>query len=203
MSDCDAEMGADFKSFQMTDLSIYARAKQLLRTRIAASPVPEDPGHAENTLYWLLQLDPEADQALRLAALAHDIERAREDRLQRHDWTDYDAFKAAHAAIGADITRKILLEAGMEPELREEVCRLVSRHESGGDPRSDLLKDADSLSYFDHNLPFYFQREGWNETLRRARWGYQRLSPRARNYYPKIEADSEELGRLLECASEN
>lgn len=86
--------------------------------------------------------------------------------------------------------------------LREEVCRLVSRHESGGDPRSDLLQDAGSLLYFDHNLPFYFQREGWKETLRRARWGCQRLFPRARRYYPKIKADNEELGKLLKCASE-
>jgi hypothetical protein len=28
-----------------------------------------------------------------------------------------------------------------------------------GFPGSDLLKDADSISYFDVNLPLYFQRE--------------------------------------------
>ena len=51
----------------------------------------------------------------------------------------------------------------------------------GGDPRSDLLKDADSLSYFDVNLPLYFERNGWQETHRRCVWGYRRLSERARS----------------------
>ena len=38
----------------------------------------------------------------------------------------------------------------------DEVSRLVEVHEVGGDPRSDLLKDADSISYFDVNLqPIY------------------------------------------------
>lgn len=178
----------------------YAHAKQLLRQRVAASPVAEDGGHAENTLYWLLQLYAQADPALRLAAIGHDIERAREDRLQRHDWPSYDAFKAEHAAIGARLAGKILLQAGLGGPLHKEVCRLIKKHESGGDARSDLLKDADSLSYFDHNLPFYFAREGWEETLRRARWGYQRLSARARQIYPQIKPDKAELRELLKQA---
>ncbi len=41
------------------------------------------------------------------------------------------------------------------------------------------IKDADSLSYFDVNLPLYFERNGWQETQRRCVWGYLRLSPRA------------------------
>ncbi len=44
--------------------------------------------------------------------------------------------------------------------LTQEVHRLVCLHEVGGDLRSDLLKDADSLSYFDVNLPRYFERGG-------------------------------------------
>lgn len=183
-----------------SDAATYQRAKRMLFERLAASPVPEDAGHAENTLHWLLQLEPQADPALRLAAIAHDIERAREDRLRRDDWPDYDSFKAAHAAVGARIADGILQETGVSQELREEICRLIRRHETGGDPRSDLLKDADSLSYFDHNLPFYYEREGWDETLRRARWGYLRLSARARHYYAAIQPDQAELRRLLSLA---
>ncbi len=52
----------------------------------------------------------------------------------------------------------------------------------GGDLRSDLLKDADSLSYFDVNLPLYFERNGWKETHGRCAWGYLRLSPRASSF---------------------
>ena len=48
----------------------------------------------------------------------------------------------------------ILRECGIGDEtLIREVHRLVCLHEVGGDLRSDLLKDADSRSCFDVNLP--------------------------------------------------
>lgn len=172
-----------------------------IRQILVASPVPEDPGHAENTLLWLVRLAPDADHALHLAALAHDIERARASRLRREQFDNYDAFKAQHAETGAQMADEILAKHGVEPALRIEACRLISRHEFGGDPRSDLLKDADSLSYFDHNLPLYFAREGWEASLRRARWGYQRLSARAREHYRKIQPEHEILRLLLAQAA--
>ncbi len=74
----------------------------------------------------------------------------------------------------------LLRECGVGDEtLTREVHRLVHLHEVGGDLRSDLLKDADSLSYFDVDLPLYFERNGWQETHGRCAWGYLRLSPRA------------------------
>lgn len=174
------------------------RAAELVRARIGRSPVPEDPGHAENTLTWLLRLCPDADAALRLAALAHDIERARKDRLRRQDFEDYDRFKALHAAIGARIAGRYLRQAKVAREIRRETCRLIRLHESGGDARSDLLKDADSISFFDHNLPMYFQREGAAESLRRARWGYERLSARGRAHVAGLSYAEPELRRILQ-----
>ena len=55
-------------------------AEQRIRSAISRSKVPEDPLHAENTLAWVLKLMPEADEALQLAALGHDIDRAIETR---------------------------------------------------------------------------------------------------------------------------
>lgn len=169
------------------------KAYALVRTQLRLSDVPEDPGHAENTLEWLLHLHPEADDALRLAALAHDIERSRPDRLRRQDFDDYDEFKAMHAAMGARMAAGIFREAGIDQEVKEEACRLIRLHESGGDERSDLLKDADSISFFDHNLQAYFHREGVTEALRRARWGFGRLSSRGRHYVAQIHYEHPEL----------
>ncbi len=67
----------------------------------------------------------------------------------------------------------------------------------GGDPSSDLLKDADSISYFDVNLPLYYQREGWAETKRRSLWGYRRLSARAKELVNKTCYQDETLMQLL------
>ncbi|HDZ01882.1 MAG TPA: DUF4202 family protein [Nitrospirae bacterium] len=173
-------------------------AKERIKAVIAGSRVPEDPLHAENTLEWLLKLDPDADQALQIAALAHDIDRAVEDqKVRRSDFDDYDAFKAAHARSGANILREILIECGVARATIDETCRLVALHEAGGDTRSDLLKDADSISYFEVNMPLYYQREGRQETKRRSVWGYQRLSARLKEAVKDITYEDETLIRLL------
>ncbi len=57
-----------------------ACAKQRIRAIVQGSTTPEDPIHAENTLKWLLELCPEADEALQVAALGHDIDRAMEEQ---------------------------------------------------------------------------------------------------------------------------
>ncbi|MCH8014049.1 MAG: hypothetical protein IH823_04570 [Candidatus Dadabacteria bacterium] len=54
--------------------------KKKIEEIIKKSSVPEDPIHSKNTLKWLLKLRPKADEALRIAALGHDIERAIEER---------------------------------------------------------------------------------------------------------------------------
>ena len=166
---------------------------------IAGSSVPEDPRHSSNTLEWLLRLDPDADAPLQLAALGHDIDRAVSTRkVQRADFDDYDAFKAAHARNGAEMLVEILQESGVRDEsLTREVHRLVCRHEVGGDLRADLLVDADSISYFDVNLPLYHLRNSRTETLRRCLWGYQRLSPRARSIVAQLRQPSDELEALM------
>lgn len=173
-------------------------AKQYVRDIIAGSTTEEDPGHAENTVEWLLQLSPEADEALQMAALSHDIERAIETRKVRHtDYENYDAFKWAHACNSAKILREILEKCKIDKSFTDEVCWLVTYHEIGGDSRSDLLKDADSLSYFAVNLPIYYQREGWEESKKRCIWGYKRLSIQAQKQLQNMTYEQDVLNSLL------
>jgi hypothetical protein len=173
--------------------------KQKIRAVIAGSKVPEDPLHAEDTLDWLLRLKPESDKTLQIAALGHDIERALEIRkVKRDDFPGYDAFKAAHARNSAEILREIMEDCGMSQEMASEVYLLVCRHETGGDPRADLIKNADGISYFHVNMPLYYQREGWEETKRRCIWGYGRLSPRVKRIIENMRYADEKLTKLLQ-----
>lgn len=174
------------------------KAKQKIRKIIAGSNVPEDPLHAENTLKWLLKLEPNADQALQIAALAHDIERAVEkQKIKRENYQDFNQFKQAHADNSAKILREILEKCGVAESITKETLRLVAKHETGGDLRSDLLKDADSISFFDVNLPHYDKREEWKETKRRAAWGYRRISRQNQKIVRNITYENEKLTDLL------
>ncbi len=149
----------------------------------------------------LRRLDPETDQAMQIAALAHDIDRAVEsEKVRRCDYDDFDTFKSVHARNGAKILRAILEKCDVPGATADEACRLVVLHEAGGDPRSDLLKDADSLSFFEVNMPLYYQREGWEETKRRCIWGYGRLSVRMEEVAKRITYEDEGLTRLLKEA---
>ena len=100
--------------------------KQEIRVLIAGSKVPEDPRHAENTLKWLLKLEPGANEALQIAALGHDIDRAVEARIvQRADYADYDAFKAAYARNSAVILKEIMEGCGVARDITAEAYRPV------------------------------------------------------------------------------
>ena len=179
------------------------RVKKSIETIISGSSVPEDPVHSKNTLNWLLKLKPDADEALQIAALGHDIERAIDQRkVRREDFEHYDQFKAAHAHNSAEILKEVMLNRGVEETLMEQVYDLVNRHEVGGDERSDLLKDADSISYFEVNLPHYYNRHGWDETKRRCLWGYKRLSEKMKILAAKLTFENDELRALMRITIE-
>jgi hypothetical protein len=112
--------------------------------------------HLLRTEDWLLKLDPEASERLRLAAVLHDIERAfpapGTDWDSARDW-DNPVYNRWHQDRCAYIASKWLHEHGASPELVDGVDALVRVHEDGGWPEADLLQAADSLSFLDTLTP--------------------------------------------------
>jgi len=157
----------------MDDINYF---KKRIEEIIKKSLVPEDSLHSKNTLKWLLKLKPDADEALKIAALGHDIERAIEERkVKRDDYKNYDQFKDAHALNSAKIMVEIMKDCKINQELIEDVYYLVRHHETGGDSRANVLKNADPISFFDVNLPYYFERNSLEDTKKRCQWGYGKL----------------------------
>lgn len=179
-----------------------SRAQAEIRGLLAQSPSPEHARHAEDTLVWVMRLKPDVDAALALAALAHDIECIDDlARTARQEFDSYDEYKTAHALRAARILRDILRRCTVNDAVARRACRLVEMHEFGGDADADVLRDADSLSYFSVNMPLYFDRQGRIETLRRSRWDYARMSVRARRYFTGIRHRDPRLNRILREAA--
>ena len=165
------------------------------------SPVEEDYPHALNVREWVLRLRPEAGDALLLAALAHDIERAVPDiKVQRSRFNDYDEFKRRHAENSARFMARLMQKYPVPEPLRQRVLFLIRHHEFGadGDEEAKLLQDADSLSFFETNLPAYLKREGKEETFRRMQWGYRRLSPRGRKCLKAMHFKDPEIQSMVD-----
>ena len=174
------------------------RLKKKIEKIIKNSLVPEDPIHSKNTLEWLLKLTPDADEALKIAALGHDIERAIEKRkVKRKDYKDYDKFKNAHALNSAKILLEIMKECNASKELTDDVFHLIRFHETGGSRRVNILRGADGISFFHVNLPEYFSRNGKKETEKRWLWGYGRLSEKEKRIIAEFDYQNNELNTLV------
>jgi hypothetical protein len=112
--------------------------------------------HLVRTLEWIDRLAPDAREALRIAALVHDAERAFPEPgshwTPRDHW-DVDEYVRWHQDRSAAIAAGWLAEQGAAPELVEDVRRLVAAHEDGGWPEADVLQAADSLSFLEVMVP--------------------------------------------------
>lgn len=145
--------------------------------------------HLVRTRDWLLELDPDAGEALRLAALTHDIERhfpgGPVSSLDTPPEEEIE-YRREHSERSAQFVADWLREQDADYELVDEVVRLIRLHEFGGDPDADLLQAADSLSFLEVNigLPAKWAAEGRCSLERgvdQHRWMYERIQvPRAR-----------------------
>jgi hypothetical protein len=141
--------------------------------------------HLIRTRDWLLRLDPDAPEALRVAALTHDMERhfpgGPVQDLSLAPEADLEYWRL-HTTRSAEIVGAWLREQGAAEELAREVERLVAEHELGGRPDADLLQAADSLSFLEVN-PFVVVR--WFTSGRcsrerskdQLRWMRERIRP--------------------------
>jgi hypothetical protein len=108
--------------------------------------------HLERALERVDELAPDSPEAVRLAALMHDYERAFPDidagwdSAQHWDSRDYLRW---HQDRSADMVTEWLRRHGAAPEFAVQVESLVRVHEDGGWPEADLVQAADSLSFLE------------------------------------------------------
>jgi hypothetical protein len=188
-------------------LAMHREAHDLARPLVRA-----DYDHALDTWQWLLRLAPDADLGTQLAALFHDVERlvSEADARVEHRASDYQMFKDAHAARGAELAEALLDEAGIDAETRRRTARLIVLHEQlpAMDDRDAeavaRLNDADALSFFSLNSVGYLDYFGPEATRKKVAYTLRRLRPAARSYLGGMRlpaAVARELAAALERAA--
>ena len=136
--------------------------------------------HLVRTRDWVLELRADASDALRLAALLHDVDRdlggvSLDEQVAA--WDDGDALRA-HAERSAEIASGWLRDEGAGDALAEAVAELVRLHETGGSGEADVLQAADSISFLEVNPARRWVREGLasaSEAERKLRWMRDRI----------------------------
>lgn len=112
--------------------------------------------HLIRALEWLEQIRPDAPEAVHLATVLHDVERA----FPSPDAPVFDASKGVddpeynrvHGARSAEFAGSLLREYGADPALIEATQELIRVHEDGGWPEADLVQAVDSLSFLETNV---------------------------------------------------
>lgn len=138
--------------------------------------------HANGTLNWLLKIKPDADDAMKIAAFGHDIERCvvvhkeSPDHLIVDDFAKYQESKREHAEMGAEAVVEILEKYGVGEAEKERVRFLIAHHEIGGDDDADVICDADSLSYLTDNFDGYLKMYGPDRAKVKLEWMLGRMS---------------------------
>ncbi|MEI6850861.1 MAG: DUF4202 family protein [Candidatus Saccharibacteria bacterium] len=136
--------------------------------------------HCFKTEEWLLIIYPEADESMLIAAVAHDIDSAFVEYKSTGSFKDPE-YLAMHQEGAADVVGKFLENNDADKGLIDSVKHMVEKHEVGGDERQNLIKDADSLGFFDRNLEEFIIRHskrGSSKAILREKfdWMYDRIT---------------------------
>lgn len=143
--------------------------------------------HFLRTTDWVRILKPDADEALLIAAVAHDIERgfrnrAKYDQLFKQSAKGFssDEHLTHHQNEGARIIGEYLEKIGAPVDMIGRVKLMVACHEVGGNDEQNLIKDADSISFFENNTEFFITKKvadvGKEKVKDKLDWMYNRIT---------------------------
>ena len=135
----------------MPDSPLFVNARQWV-----VDQYPYNSFHLIRAVEWLDRIAPDSSEAVRIATLTHDMERAfpGADQPVQRSLVDHE-YHVAHSARSARIVGGWLREQAAPESLTVEVERLICFHEEGGWPEANFVQAADSLSFLDCNVDLF------------------------------------------------
>ena len=150
--------------FQRFDILLGMNTQLLVKIRKWVKETSPNADHLIRTGYWVERIYPKADVALVIAAITHDIERGFVQKrippspeFKGAKWDDpvYDKW---HSERSAKFVKEFLEKENADKKLIEKIVQLISHHEHGGWKEVDILKDADSISFLEINVPHFISK---------------------------------------------
>jgi hypothetical protein len=136
-----------------------ANAEDPVRIRVRGEERPKEQAHAEMMSEWVTRLDPNASEALLLAARAHHVRRWEIPRSSypdgRKSYLEWRrALHGHHAAVAAEI----LEGEGYGAETIERVGAILHKRGLGRDPEIQVFEDALCLIFLETQLADFSSR---------------------------------------------
>lgn len=190
----------------MVESERYLNTKKDIEDIIRKSPLEWDLVHSGKVLFWLLELKPDADEILKVSALAHDMERGVtgiSETTHLKDYGDIKQFKKEHAIRSANIAEELLNKHGYGKEEIKRARKLIENHEEGGDEETNTLRDADSIAFFDYNLEPTLNRnklislDAVERTKSKIKFMFDRVSPKAKQIIKSLNYPNTEINKMI------
>jgi hypothetical protein len=181
------EIGAAGKGCAVYTVVVLTRGEEsplvAAAKRWVLEKYPYNSYHLLNSLEWLDGIAPGSDEAVRLATLTHDMERAfpGPDQPVLRSLVDPE-YHAAHSARSARIVGEWLRAQGAGDPFTRQVEALIRAHEDGGWPEANLVQAADSLSFLDCNIDLFLSR------VREGKWTAADVRIKFDYSYDRIQA---------------
>lgn len=162
-------------------MDLYKKTKKFVKESFGKDRIK----HFNRTVFWIKKLQPKADETMLIAAVSHDIERAfRKNEIEniKKRKTGFlgKELMESHQRKGGKIIFDFLIKEGADNVMAKKVRELVEKHEVGGNRQQNMLKDADSISFFENNVQHFIRekvREFGKEKIKeKFDWMFDRIT---------------------------
>lgn len=162
---------------------------------------PRELLQAERLEAWVLKLEPEASEALRLAARCQHIKRW---TVPRSDYPEgrvaYLKWRKDLSRLHADTASEVLRGLGFENEVIEAVRKINLKQELKTNPDSQTMEDALCLAFLEHEFSAFAAKHEDEKVIDIVQKTWRKMSEKGHQMaltLPLAGRDKELVGRAL------
>ena len=157
-----------------------ANARDPNQITVNGQPEPKQLVQAERIFTWVLRLNPEASDALRLAAYAQHVRRW---EIPRETYPSgrlgYLKWRKDLAKFHADLAAEMLHEAGVAPDTIAAVRRLNLKQGLTTNPDTQTIEDALCLTFLEFEFEEFARKHEPAKVIDILRKTWRKMSPQA------------------------
>ena len=166
----------------------FARAMQRFDAANALDPAHKELLYAERMTHWLNQVEPDASEALRLAARSQHIRRW---EIPRSNFPDgrvgYLNWRKRLSRFHADTAEKILREEAYDKITIARVRALLQKERIKTDPEMQTLEDVICLVFLQHHLTDFADSQSEDRLVTILQRTWAKMSPRGHEFALKLK----------------
>ena len=183
-------------------IALFKRANALDPNQIVVTgrPQPKQLVQAERIFAWVLRLNPEASDALRLAAYAQHVRRW---EIPRETYPSgrlgYLKWRKDLSKFHAELAAETLREAGVAPNTIAAVRQLNLKQGLTTNPDTQTLEDALCLTFLEFEFEEFAEKHEPEKVIDILRKTWRKMSPRAQRAASELRLPPN-AQRLIEAA---